>query len=119
MCIRDRKTTDLVLEKLRDQQYDPDPELLRKMKWTQDDLKKFVNRWDEMEGRAKTGTAADKRKYERHLKSLGLKPSNTRRSVNQSQNDIKGLNSDNDVMQPSDKIRNDYDYDSFLRDLKR
>ena len=87
------------------------------MKWTQDDLKDFVNRWDEMKGRAQSGSAADKRKYERHLKSLGLKPKNGRQAVSQKRNDIKGLNSENDVIQPSDEIFNDFN--SFLRDLKR
>ena len=112
-----RKATELVLDDLRKQQHNPDPELLRKMKWTQDDLKDFVNRWDELEGRAQSGSAADKRKYDRHLKSLNLKPDDARRTVKQSQNDIQGLNSDNDVMKASDKFINDYN--SFIRDLKR
>ena len=111
------KTTDLILEKLLEQQENPDPELLRKMKWTQDDLKDFVNRWTELKGRAESGDDKAKRKYERKLKSLGLRPKGDRRAIRQGENKIKGLIEDGAVNKPSNEIESDYK--SFLRDLNR
>ncbi|MDG1875492.1 MAG: hypothetical protein P8J27_16390 [Mariniblastus sp.] len=112
-----KKKTDLILQRLAEQQHDPDPELLRKMKWTKDDLKDFVNRWDEMKKRAESGDEKSARKYERHLKSLNLRPKNQRNSVKQNQGDIRGLNQDGGVTKPSDDLLPDYN--SFMKDLNR
>ena len=68
-----REKTDLVLDYLKDQQDTPDPELLDRLQWTQDDLKGFLNRWQKM----KQDAGADKSKQHElseSLRSLGLRP---------------------------------------------
>ena len=107
----------MILKKLSEQQNNPDPELLKKMNWTQDDLKDFVNRWDELKGRAQNGNAADQRKYEQHLKSLGLRPTGGTTTNKQIKNNIQGLGQDGAVNKIADELKPGYD--SFLRGLNR
>ena len=59
-----RKATDLVLERLKDQQDEPDPELLKSLGWTEEELQAFLARWEAMKrnareqgGEAPDGTA--------------------------------------------------------------
>lgn len=67
-----KKATDLALEYLEDQQIDPDPKLLDRLNWTEDDLKDFVKRWKELKRQADSGDARKKREWEQTLKSLGM-----------------------------------------------
>ncbi len=67
------RTTDLVLEYLRDQQQNPDPELLERLRWSEDDLRRFLNRWEDLQQNA----ADDQRgqqEWNDALRSLGLRP---------------------------------------------
>jgi collagen type III alpha len=74
-----RKATDMALEKLKDQMQNgkPDQELLDKLKWTPDDVERFVKRWEQMKQAAKApgpqGDAA-REKLDETLRSLGLRP---------------------------------------------
>lgn len=77
-----KKATDLILEKLKDQvdSGQPDQELLDKLKWTEDDLRKFVKKWDELKQAAKQpGQEGEQAQQEldQRLRSLGLRPSGT------------------------------------------
>ncbi len=66
-----KKATDMVLDYLKRQKDQPDPELLKKLNWTEKDLKSFVDRWQ----RAKDDAMRDPKKQkelEDSLKSLGL-----------------------------------------------
>ncbi len=71
------KQTDMVLDKLEDQlaKKDVDRELLDKLGWNQDELRRFVDRWKNLKTEA-AGTgeeAADaRRKLDDALRSLGL-----------------------------------------------
>jgi hypothetical protein len=73
-----RKQTDLVLEKLAEQldRKGVDEDLLKQLGWSEDDLRKFVQRWrerkDAAERRDQSGDAA-KRELEEALRSLGLR----------------------------------------------
>ena len=49
-----REATDLVLERLKDQQHNPDPELLKRLDWTPEDLQQFLARWEQMKQAATT-----------------------------------------------------------------
>jgi hypothetical protein len=67
------RTTDLVLEYLRDQQQNPDPELLERLRWSEDDLRRFLDRWEDLQDKA----ADDQRgqqQWNDALRSLGLRP---------------------------------------------
>ena len=112
-----RKVTDMVLQKLSDQQSDPDPELLEKMNWTKQDLENFVQRWKEMKRAAQAGDATAKNKYQKSLKSLGIRPKGTRRSVTQNQDDVNGLSEDSAINRPPPE--SEPDFNSFIRDLNR
>jgi hypothetical protein len=75
-----RKATDLALETLKDQKSNPDSELLEKLGWTEEDLQRFLARWEAMKRAAsQEGAAGDeaKRTLRDTLESLGLRPSNS------------------------------------------
>ena len=110
-----KKATDLVLEKLADQNYDP--ELLDKLNMSKADVDKFLKRWEEMKRKAKTGNERDRRRYERALKSLDFRPKSNRRSVNQNRDEVKGLNEDGAVNQIPPE--HEPDYSSFMRDMNK
>lgn len=83
-----RKATDLVLEYLRDQKQEPDPELLDELGWKQEDVDKFVRRWDKMKQNAQGNDPVaqkNKSKLDELLKGMGLEStdSTVRRTRNQ------------------------------------
>ena len=61
-----------MLDYLRDQKENPDPELLDKMNWTDEDLREFRNRWEKL--KKESTDESGKRKWNDAIKSLGLKP---------------------------------------------
>jgi hypothetical protein len=73
-----RKQTDLVLGKLADQmnKNKVDDKLLKDLGWSRDDLKRFVQRWQERKDAANADDAkgeAAKRELDEALRSLGLR----------------------------------------------
>lgn len=74
-----RKKTDLILDKLGDmlRKKQIDDELLDKLGWTEEDMRRFVSRWQSRKARAEgSGTDANQsqRELDDALRSLGLKP---------------------------------------------
>ena len=67
-----KKATDMSLEYLENQQIEPDPKLLDRLNWTEDDLRDFVKRWKELKQSAAAGDQEKRSEYERALQSLGL-----------------------------------------------
>lgn len=67
-----RRTTDLVLEYLRDQQQKPDPNLLERLRWTEDDLRQFLDRWENL--RRSAANDGGQGELNDALRSLGLRP---------------------------------------------
>lgn len=87
-----RKATDLALEHLRDQKDDPDPELLKKLGMTKEELAKFVERWDSLKKSAAKNDAKSKRELDESLRSLGLRSSKDKVRGGSAQKDsAKGL----------------------------
>jgi hypothetical protein len=81
-----RKATDLVLEYLRDQKQQADPELLDKLGWKQEDVERFLRRWDQMKRNASGSDPVSeqgKTKLDEMLKGMGLQPptAETRRAT--------------------------------------
>ncbi|HVX14056.1 MAG TPA: hypothetical protein VHC22_22920 [Pirellulales bacterium] len=77
-----RKATDLALERLKDQlaKDKPDPELLEKLKWTREDVERFVQQWERLKkGADEAGPKGDAARQELDdaLRSLGLRPRGT------------------------------------------
>ncbi|HQU43129.1 MAG: hypothetical protein B7Z73_03785 [Planctomycetia bacterium 21-64-5] len=77
-----RKATDLALDRLKDQlaKDKPDPKLLEKLKWTREDIERFVQQWDRLKKAADesgpNGEAA-RQELDDALRSLGLSPHST------------------------------------------
>ncbi len=73
-----RQQTDLVLERLEDQlqKNTVDQQLLDKLGWNQDELRKFVNRWKNLraQAQAENPPAAAQQELDDALRSLGLSP---------------------------------------------
>lgn len=113
-----RKATDLVLEDLRNQANNPDPELLKEMNWTEQDLKDFITRWDAMKQKAGNGTPQERKRYEDAVRSLGLRPESVRRNVIQSRRDqLNKLSEDGAVNRPPANLANEFN--SFLKNRNR
>ncbi len=86
-----RRATDLVLEYLKDQQQKPDPKLLEKLGWTEDDLRQFLQRWEEMRRTASRDEQGGKDLNE-SLRSLGLRPNQRdARQVTVRNDQVQGL----------------------------
>jgi hypothetical protein len=81
----------LVLEYLKDQQQDPDQELLDKLGWTKEEMQEFIARWDALK-RAATEEARGSRELDEALRSLGLRPRRgTTRHVESRDDEVRGL----------------------------
>jgi hypothetical protein len=65
----------MVLDYLKNQQNEPDPELLKKLGWSKEDLRRFVQRWERLKREAieasADGESAGER-MEQLLRGLGL-----------------------------------------------
>ncbi len=96
-----RKATDLALEYLEDQQINPDPELLERLNWSEDDLRNFVQRWRELQRAGMTGDQENQEQFERSLRSLGLGPGDSqRRNVEGTSDNQSGYQEDGRVINP-------------------
>ena len=70
-----QKVTELALRFLKEQEDNPDRSLLDELGWSQDDLRKFVQRWERLRGRAAQGGESGgeaRRELLERLDSLGL-----------------------------------------------
>ncbi|MBC8353530.1 MAG: hypothetical protein H8E66_16145 [Planctomycetes bacterium] len=68
-----RRATDMVLEYLKDQQDNPDRELLDELGWSEKELADFLKRWQQLKQGAIEGDSS-KRELDESLRSLGLRP---------------------------------------------
>ncbi len=86
-----RKAANLVLEHLKDQQDNPDQELLDKLGWTEEQMQEFIARWESMKGAAEEDEVGE-RELDEALRSLGLRPRRgTTRSVDSVDDQTRGL----------------------------
>ena len=90
-----------MLEHLSDQQHEPDPEVLRNLGWTQEELRQFVDRWLALKRRAKEeGGAADEDLTDA-LRSLGLRsPAPDRRRAHASSDEDRGMREEGSRSRP-------------------
>jgi len=73
-----KRATDLALKYLKDQKDNPDPELLKRLGWTKDDLDAFVQRWESLKKTAKEDTET-RQELDDAYRSLGLRPAADKR----------------------------------------
>ena len=62
----------MVLDYLNRQKDQPDPELLRELNWSEDDLRKFTERWNKARNLAASPNPEDQKKWIDMLEDLGL-----------------------------------------------
>lgn len=99
-----RKSTDLVLEYLKDQKESPDQELLDKLGWTQDDLRKFLDRWQQLKDAADRQDPAARRELDESLKSLGLRAGKPKsRAAQTGADQVRGNRDDGQRSSPPSK----------------
>lgn len=103
-----RKTTDMVIDYLKDLESRPNPELLKELGWTPDELKQFIDRWQSL----KRGAAdeAGRRELDESLRSLGLRsPESKLRQRRVRSDQQRGLSESGDVSQPPAAYRELFD----------
>ncbi len=87
-----QRVTNLVLEYLEDQlKNEPNPELLKELGWTKDDLRAFAEKWKKMseQGQAAEKGEPDFEAWKEALKSIGLTPKNAKPKLNQGRTEFK------------------------------
>ena len=74
-----KKATDLAIEYFKDQlaKDKPDQKLLDELKWTPDDMRRFVDQWERFKKQADSTDPARRKNMEEKMKSLGLRPRGT------------------------------------------
>ena len=96
-----RKVTNLVLEYLEDQQFNPDPDLLKETGLTPEQLREMVERYKQMARKAEQGEEG-RRELEETLRSLGLHPRSNRQAsrVRSETRQIEGISNAGTRSQP-------------------
>jgi hypothetical protein len=90
-----KETTDLVLNYLNEQENEPNPELLERLNWTEDDMRDFLRRWQAMRDQAQSGDIGKTEAFEQQLKSLGLRPRGQETPQSRvSEDEMRGLRQD-------------------------
>lgn len=104
-----KEATNLALDYLERQKDQPDPELLKEMNWSKDDLNRFLDRWK------KTMDNLDKNKGEREmaeqdLRSLGLRPSkNKAGAVAGSEDQLRNLQDAGPRVAPPKSLKSQFE----------
>ena len=62
----------MVLDYLNRQKDQPDPELLRELDWTPQDMQRFVQRWNQARDLADSPNPADRQRWSQMLEDLNL-----------------------------------------------
>jgi len=100
-----KSATDLVLESLQRQRDQPDPELLKRMGWSKEQMQAFVDRWQRMRDQAKTDDSK-KKEYEDMLQSLGLVPqTGTTKIVRGKSDSLRGMREEGSRIRPPESLR--------------
>ena len=100
-----RQATDMVLKALDRQRDQPDPELLKRMGWSKEQMQAFLDRWKNARDQA-ASDPKKKREYDETLRSLGLIPSNGKVQKAMGQDDkLRGLNEEGSRVRPPESLR--------------
>ena len=115
-----KKAADMVLDYLEETRDAPDRELLEKLNWTQQDLKRFADRWQNVRELGKAGDAdpTASRDVQEALKSLGIRPpSQAGDTVNDSADSLRGIRDSGNRKPPPAAFRDAFD--AFRRAVGR
>jgi collagen type III alpha len=104
-----KKATDMALEALRRQREQPDPELLKKLHWSEQDLRKFLDRWESAREQAMSDPEQQK-KFEKELQALGLVPRRgDARQVDRRLDQLRGMRESGVRMPAPENLRRQFD----------
>ena len=104
------KVTNLVLDYLKQQKDQPDPQLLRELNWSKADLDAFLKRWEAARDLSQSPNPADKRKWEDELRALGLVPTTGRGQISGNRDDkLNGLRDSGSRMRAPESLRRQFD----------
>ena len=103
------KLTDMALDYLKQQKDQPDPELLKRLKWSEEDMRRFLDRWTDAKELAKTDPNK-KRELDATLKMLSKRQSkSTDQSVKDRDDDLKGYLEEGARVRPPDSMRSPFE----------
>ena len=103
------KLTDLALDYLKQQKDQPDPELLKRLNWSKEDLQRFLDRWENAKEFAKTDPNK-KREVDATLKMLSKRQSkSTDQSVKDRDDDLKGYLEEGARVRPPEALRSPFE----------
>ncbi len=107
-----KQATDMVLDYLDQTRDEPDRELLDKLKWSKDDLKRFADRWKKV--REVAGNNSDpntNREITEALKSLGMKPKveDSNNSIRETADSLRSIRDSGNRRPPPAAYRDAFD----------
>jgi hypothetical protein len=103
------KTTDMVLDYIDRQRDQPDPELLRRLGWSAEDLRTFADRWKSAREQSRL-TPEKRSEFEAALKSLGLRHKDRRPEAMRDRDDqIQGLQEEGMRLRPPESLREQFE----------
>ncbi|MEQ1906764.1 MAG: hypothetical protein ABL888_21460, partial [Pirellulaceae bacterium] len=111
-----KETTELVLKYLSEQQDSADKDaLLRQLNMTDQQLKDFLQRWQAMADKAKSGDTVAAQQYERALRALGLR--NRSAKIKGADTRMENLSEGSAVSRPPAEVENAFM--DYLKSLNR
>ncbi|MFN7733872.1 MAG: hypothetical protein ACK5OB_18385 [Pirellula sp.] len=103
------KTTDLLLDYIDRQRDQPDPELLKRLNWSADDLRKFSDRWRAAKEQARQ-TPEKQAELEASLRSLGLRRTkDTADRLTDRNDNLRGMQEQGSRLRPPDALREQFE----------
>ncbi len=101
-----RQATNLVLEYLKSQKDQPDPELLKELNWTEDDLRAFLRRWEAAKQLGSSPDPEKQKQWTEQLRSLGLLPPSQQGPKSGGRDDtLKGLQDSGSRIRAPENLR--------------
>ncbi len=112
------RTTQMVLDYLNRQKDQPDPELLRELNWTEEDLRKFTERWNKARNLAASPNPDDQKKWREMLEDLGLNRQMVKPSAARVTDDnFQQMRDSGNRIRPPENLRKQYE--AFRRALEK
>jgi hypothetical protein len=104
------EVTNLVLDYLKEQKDQPDPDLLRDLNWSKEDLDAFLKRWEAARSLSQSPNPAEQRKWQDELRALGLVPPSSKgqRAAGRDEK-MNGLRDSGSRMRAPESLRRQFD----------
>ena len=104
-----KKAADMLLEYIDRQRDQPDPELLNRLNWSQEDFRKFADRWREAKEQAKLNPAK-RAELEETLSNLGLAGTGQKINRLKDRNDgLRGMQEEGGRLRPPEALREQFE----------